>query len=186
MWVKTVNRQFRMMNSVLFRKVDYRTVWSFNPETRSQPQTSPFQWGLLEEVPHLSVTVCETQRAFLSRLLFKFFFLFWHSLFQLWERLCLIPDGALRPDALWAHGYALPHALSLPPPPTLAPSSNTPRQVRAGWSDPPKTQTSHEPHHTYCLCFDRCMFLTFSQTTTQEKYLETQFNFHAFHVWKLL
>lgn len=74
MWVKTVNRQFRMMNSVLFRKVDYRTLWSFNPETRSQPQTSPFQWGLLEEVPHLSVTVCETQRAFLSRLLFKFFF----------------------------------------------------------------------------------------------------------------
>lgn len=76
MWVKTVNRQFRMMNSVLFRKVDYRTLWSFNPETRSQPQTSPFQWGLLEEVPHLSVTVCETQRAFLSRLLFKFFFSF--------------------------------------------------------------------------------------------------------------
>lgn len=36
----------------------------------------------------------------------------WKSLFLLWERLCLIPDGAPRPDALWAHGYALPHALA--------------------------------------------------------------------------
>lgn len=32
------------------------------------------QWGLSEEVPRLSITVCKTQRACLSRRLLKFFF----------------------------------------------------------------------------------------------------------------
>lgn len=46
------------------------------------------------------------------------------------------------------------------------------------WVVQPAKDTDRTWATSYILyVFDRCMFLTFSQTTTQEKYLETQFNF---------
>lgn len=104
-----IHNIWAMADSVLFRKGYHWNNFQFNPKTGSKTDPGRLQ----EEVPHLSLTVCKTQWAFFSHLLLTFFFSsLFLAFFLLWERLCLIPDGALRPDALWAHGYALPHALT--------------------------------------------------------------------------
>lgn len=73
--------------------------------------------------------------------------------FLLWEKLCLIPDEAPRPDALQAHGYALPHALA-PSHFPLFPLYST--GFWSGWSNQPKTKTRHEAHHIYSLGISFC------------------------------